>query len=161
MNTKPQAKELFELVKQSACAEFVYHLSTNMCPAHRRKKIDEIRKHLAAGDRIVCVSTRLIEAGVDLSFEGALRYMAGLDSVIQTAGRCNRNNSLTDETGKPICGKVAIFSLEDEKIGSLEELKIGQQCMERILYEIKADTIETFACYARAKATTGRPFTGA
>lgn len=141
-NTKPQAKELFELVKQISCAEFAYHLSTNMCPAHRRKKIDEIRNHLAAGDRIVCVSTRLIEAGVDLSFEGALRYMAGLDSVIQTAGRCNRNNNMTDETGKPICGKVAIFSLEDEKLGSLDELRIGQECMERVLCEIRADSEE-------------------
>ena len=139
VNTKPQAKELFELVKQSACADFVYHLSTNMCPAHRKKIIGEIRLHLSEGDRIVCISTRLIEAGVDLSFDGALRYMAGLDSVIQTAGRCNRNNELTDEKGKKICGKVAIFSVEEEKLGTLEELKIGQRCMERVLRDFPSN----------------------
>ena len=46
VNTKPQAKELFELVKESGCAEHVFHLSTNMCPAHRKNVISEIKKKL-------------------------------------------------------------------------------------------------------------------
>lgn len=140
VNTKSQAKELFELLKKSGCADFVYHLSTNMCPAHRRSVIEEMRKKLKAGERVVCVSTRLIEAGVDVSFCGALRYMAGLDSIIQTAGRCNRNDELKDSSGNKICGTVAIFAVENEKIGSLEELKIGQECMERILREFFKDS---------------------
>lgn len=140
VNTKPQSKELFELLKKSGCADFVYHLSTNMCPAHRRSAIEEMRKKLKAGERVVCVSTRLIEAGVDVSFGGALRYMAGLDSIIQTAGRCNRNGELKDSSGNKICGTVAIFAVENEKIGSLEELKIGQECMERILREVFKDS---------------------
>ncbi len=133
VNTKPQAKELFELVRESSCADYVYHLSTNMCPAHRKKVISEITQNLSCGKRIVCVSTRLIEAGVDVSFEGALRYMAGLDSIIQTAGRCNRNNELQEK------GKVAIFAYADEKLGSLEELKIAQEQMERVLREFPTD----------------------
>ncbi len=132
VNTKPQAEELYELVKERNFTDFVYHLSTNMCPAHRREKIQEIKKHLEKRDRIVCITTRLIEAGVDVSFEGALRYLAGLDSVIQTAGRCNRNN-------ERVCGTVAIWQIADEKLGSLEELKIGQACMERILREFSSE----------------------
>lgn len=139
VNTKPQAKELFELVKETGCTDYVFHLSTNMCPAHRKNVIAEIRKKLGSGEKVVCVSTRLIEAGVDLSFEGALRYLSGLDSIIQTAGRCNRNNELRDENGNLCRGKVAIFAFTDEKLGSLEELKIGQECMGRILREFSAD----------------------
>lgn len=135
VNTKSQARELFELVKNSGCADSVYHLSTNMCPIHRKEVIDTIKNELSFHRRIVCISTRLIEAGIDLSFDGALRYMAGLDSVIQTAGRCNRNGDLTDGSGKPVRGHVALFSIQNENLSSLEEVKIGQKCMERILRE--------------------------
>ncbi len=140
VNTKPQAKELFKLVEESGCADFVYHLSTNMCPEHRRTKIEEIRKKLKNGEKVACISTRLIEAGVDVSFGGALRYLAGLDSIIQTAGRCNRNNELVDKDGNTIYGRVAIFDVENEKLGSLEELKIGKKCMERVLRDFYDDT---------------------
>ena len=139
VNTKPQAKELFELIDESGCADYVYHLSTNMCPAHRKNIIKTIRDNLPLQKRIVCISTRLIEAGVDVSFESALRYMAGLDSVIQTAGRCNRNGELHDANGNAVCGKLALFALEGEKLHSLEELKIGQKCMERVLREYDSD----------------------
>ncbi len=127
VNTKPQAKELYEKVKESGCAEKVYHLSTNMCPAHRKAIFKEIEKNLADDVKVVCVSTRLIEAGVDLSFGGALRYLAGLDSIIQTAGRCNRNGECEN------LGKVTIFEVEDEKLGSVEELKLGQKVMRELL----------------------------
>ncbi len=127
VNTKPQAKELFEKIEESNCTEKVYHLSTNMCPAHRKEIFKEIKENLDKGVKVVCVSTRLIEAGVDLSFDGALRYLAGLDSIIQTAGRCNRNGKCEN------LGKVAIFEAKDEKLGSLEELKIGQKTMRELL----------------------------
>ncbi len=139
VNTKPQAKELFELIDESGCADYVYHLSTNMCPAHRKNIIKTVTDNLPLQKRIVCISTRLIEAGVDVSFESALRYMAGLDSVIQTAGRCNRNGELHDANGNAVCGKLALFALEGEKLHSLEELKIGQKCMERVLREYDSD----------------------
>lgn len=131
VNTKPQAKELFEKVKESGCAKKVYHLSTNMCPAHRKEIFSEIQENLDKGVKVICVSTRLIEAGVDLSFDGALRYLAGLDSIIQTAGRCNRNGKCEN------LGKVAIFEVEDEKLGSLEELKLGKEVMQSVLYEFQ------------------------
>lgn len=140
VNTKKQAKELFSLVKESGCADFIYHLSTNMCPAHRRKVIEEIRQHLEKNDKIVCISTRLIEAGIDLSFGGALRYLSGLDSIIQTAGRCNRNNELMNKKKEKVQGTVAIFSVENETISSLKELEIGQACMERVLREVHQES---------------------
>lgn len=139
VNTKPQAKELYDLMKESGCADYIYHLSTNMCPAHRKNVFKEISNHLASNEKVVCISTRLIEAGVDLSFAGCLRYLAGLDSIIQTAGRCNRNNELKDESGNPLCGKCAIFDLEEENLGSLEELKIGQDCILRVLRDFHKD----------------------
>jgi len=142
VNTKPQAVELFNLIKQRGCADTVYHLSTNMCPTHRKTAFSAIKKDLTAGKRIVCVSTRLIEAGVDLSFDGALRYIAGLDSIVQTAGRCNRNGELCDDAGNHICGTLAVFAVKDEKLGSLEELKTGQSKMGRILREYHADEAE-------------------
>ena len=111
-----------------------------MCPAHRRKVIEEIRQHLEKNDKIVCISTRLIEAGVDLSFGGALRYLSGLDSIIQTAGRCNRNNELMNKKKEKVQGTVAIFSVENETISSLKELEIGQACMERVLREVHQES---------------------
>ncbi len=133
VNTKPEAKELFEEVKKLHIADEYYHLSTDMCPAHRKQIINQIKSDLKNNKRVICISTRLIEAGVDLSFQGALRFTAGLDSIIQTAGRCNRNNELKDKNGNSVCGKVAIFMLEGEKLGSLEELKIGQKCIECVI----------------------------
>ena len=139
VNTKPQSVELFNLVKQSGCADKVYHLSTNMCPAHRKKVFAAINKNLSAGRRVVCVSTRLIEAGVDQSYDGALRYLAGLDSIVQTAGRCNRNGELLDDAGNHVCGTLAVFAMKNEKLGSLEDLKKGQNVMKRVLREYHID----------------------
>ena len=61
-----------------------------MCPIHRLEKIDEIRKRLSDGGRCIVVSTSLIEAGVDVDFPVVYRATCGLDSIIQAAGRCNR-----------------------------------------------------------------------
>ena len=68
----------------------LFHLSTYMYPEHRRKVLKEIRERLAAGLSCRVISTSLVEAGVDLDFESVYREVAGLDSVIQAAGRCNR-----------------------------------------------------------------------
>ncbi len=139
VNTKPQALELYTRLKsQKNVFDELYHLSTNMCPAHRRSVIKQIEKALAARKRVVCISTRLIEAGIDISFDCAIRLSAGMDSVAQTAGRCNRNGTLTDDEGHPVSGKTYIVNMKGERLGSLEELKLGQQKMERILREYAA-----------------------
>lgn len=97
--TKPQARALFEQLQER---EGVYHLSTNMYPEHRRRVLDEIRARLKAKEPCRVVSTSLVEAGVDLDFPVVYRAMAGLDSIAQAAGRCNREGRMNelDELGQ-------------------------------------------------------------
>lgn len=86
VNSRRAAQEVFQKLPQ----EGSYHLSTLMYPAHRRAVLEEIRQRLK--DDLPCrvVSTSLIEAGVDVDFPAVYREMAGLDSILQAAGRCNR-----------------------------------------------------------------------
>ncbi|MDR0641989.1 MAG: CRISPR-associated helicase Cas3' [Treponema sp.] len=144
VNTKPQAQKLYAtLIKKHPDWEIV-HLSTNMCPAHRKKIIEKLKKTLRAkAEKCVCISTRLIEAGVDIDFDAAIRFLAGFDSVIQTAGRCNRNGLLRDSLGNPINGKTYIINIVrgDENISSLKELKLGQAVMEQVLRQFHADKV--------------------
>lgn len=111
VNTKTAAAEIFRNVTQLNDEEEikakVVHLSTNMCPAHRRKAIDDIRRMLDNNERVICITTQLIEAGVDISFKCVIRSSAGLDNIAQAAGRCNRN-------GEDDCRNVYIIKLKDE-----------------------------------------------
>ncbi|HOL10703.1 MAG TPA: CRISPR-associated helicase Cas3' [Bacillota bacterium] len=99
VNTRKHAKEIFKRLKGEA-----FHLSTLMCPVHRKEVLEEIRKRLEPKNRKVCrvVSTQLIEAGVDVDFPVVYRSLAGIDSIVQSAGRCNRE-------GKSKEGKVFVF----------------------------------------------------
>lgn len=86
VNTRKCAQEVF----QHLDGEGRFHLSTLMCPYHRRIQLKNIRRRLAAGLPCRVVSTSLIEAGVDVDFPAVYREAAGLDSILQAAGRCNR-----------------------------------------------------------------------
>lgn len=85
--------------------EGFFHLSAFMIPAHRSAMLERIRKRLARKERCVVVSTHLVEAGVDVDFPEVYRELAGLDSVVQAAGRCNREGRL------PGAGTVHVFEL--------------------------------------------------
>lgn len=90
VNRRDQAQALYaKLPKEGA-----YHLSTAMCPADRREKLAQIRKRLLEGSVCRVVSTSLVEAGVDVDFPVVYRAMAGLDSIVQAGGRCNREGKL-------------------------------------------------------------------
>lgn len=137
VNTKSNAKTLFqELKKQNDNLpkelqfERLFHLSTNMCPKHRKDVLNEIKRFQSANKRFLCVSTQLIEAGVDISFPVVFRALAGLDSIIQAAGRCNRNAEREE-------GLVYIFdfSQTEEKVASIEDIKDGQTVMRVLLNE--------------------------
>ena len=98
VNTKTSARDIYLQCKQINNVE-TYHLSTNMCPAHRMAVLDQIKSCLKPWDYrlhgppkpVICISTQLIEAGVDISFGSVIRSLAGLDSIAQAAGRCNRH----------------------------------------------------------------------
>lgn len=120
LNTKTAVRKLFEELLGRNLA-LTYHLSTSMCPAHRTEKLREIR-NLLGKERIICVSTQLIEAGVDISFETVIRSLSGLDSIAQAAGRCNRHA----ESEK---GDVFIIKSADENLKHLPEIRIGSEVM--------------------------------
>jgi CRISPR-associated endonuclease/helicase Cas3 len=86
LNTTKDARELFRLLP----ANSRYHLSARLCPAHRERILTAVRARLAGGEPCQLISTQLIEAGVDVDFPIAFRALGPLDSIIQTAGRCNR-----------------------------------------------------------------------
>lgn len=106
VNLKRHAFRLLDELISSA-SEGIFHLSTNMCPAHRQTVLDEVRQRLDDKKPCRLVSTQCIEAGVDVDFPFMLRALAPLDAIAQAAGRCNRN-------GKATTGQVRVFVPEDE-----------------------------------------------
>ncbi len=86
-----------------------FHLSALMCPAHRLDVLSRVRQTLREG--VVCrvVSTQLVEAGVDIDFPVVFRALAGVDSLAQAAGRCNREGRRRDADGREIPGQFVVF----------------------------------------------------
>lgn len=105
VNTKVQAQALYE----GLAGEGNFHLSTFMTPTHRRRRLEEIRQRLNDGLPCRVISTSLVEAGVDLDFPCVYREEAGLDSMIQAAGRCNREGKLP-----PDDAKVYLFRADEQ-----------------------------------------------
>jgi CRISPR-associated endonuclease/helicase Cas3 len=138
VNTKSSARSVYQAVLQRSNAT-VYHLSTNMCPAHRLKVLEEIKDKLKPkkAEPIICVSTQLIEAGVDIDFGAVIRYLAGMDSIAQAAGRCNRHGV------RKSLGNVWIVNPKQENTDRLKDIKIGIEKAERVLRDFK-DSPEKF-----------------
>lgn len=127
VNTKEAAYRLSQEIKKKASEDVkIVHLSTIMCPEHRRECINEMKAELHK-QRIICVTTPLIEAGVDISFPCVIRSLASLASVVQAAGRCNRNDDYHR------CCNVYLLELNEERLGSLQEIQIGQKVTRQIL----------------------------
>lgn len=105
-NTKKKAIALFDCLEKRSEIP-VLHLSTNMCQIHRMEIINKVRQMLKNGEKLILCSTQLIEAGVDLDFPVVFRELAPLESIIQSAGRCNREGKLKE-------GQVYLFQLEDK-----------------------------------------------
>ena len=126
VNTKVWAKTLYQHCSETLDEKVVFHLSTNQCAAHRQEMLKAIRERLDNKQPVLCISTQLIEAGVDVDFAYVIRFVAGLDSIAQAAGRCNRNGKLTDQNGKSIKGQVDVVNPDKETIQSLVEIKEGQ-----------------------------------
>lgn len=128
-NTKETARSLYTQLKQRFGEYQVFHLSTSMCMAHRRQTLSQINAALKSRQKTLCVSTQLVESGVDFSFESVIRVAAGLDNIAQAAGRCNRSNEY-----ERIC-KVYIVNLKSgwESLGMLQEIAAAQRCTNKLL----------------------------
>ncbi len=125
VNTKRMARDVYGMLKNRCGSDVLLtHLSTNMCSIHRASKLGEIVSSLGKR-RVVCVSTQLIEAGVDVDFDVVIRSMAGLDSIAQAAGRCNRN-------ARRDVGDVYVIRT-DENLSHLEDIAEGCRCSEVVL----------------------------
>jgi CRISPR-associated endonuclease/helicase Cas3 len=108
VHLRKDAKGLAELLPP----EGRHHLSALMCAAHRLKVLDDVREALEAKRVCRVVATQLVEAGVDIDFPVVYRTLAGLDSLTQAAGRCNREGRLVDDSGQPMPGRFIVFRAE-------------------------------------------------
>ncbi len=147
VNSRKAAQELFALLPE----EGRFHLSTLMYPAHRQKILAEIRRRLKNGELCRVVSTSLIEAGVDVDFPAVYREMAGLDSILQAAGRCNREGKRTAQSSI-----VTVFHREapapplfQMNIGAAVEAMAGGDSLDR------PDTISHYFRSLRAFVGSG------
>jgi len=128
VNTKDWARKLYQSLQPSTFQDEIFHLSTNLCPAHRKELLVKIRERLDKGLPVLCISTQLIEAGVDVDFASVIRFLAGLDSIAQAAGRCNRN-------GLREASVVHVVNPLNENIGRLKDISAGRDVAQRVLSE--------------------------
>ncbi|MDQ0300596.1 CRISPR-associated endonuclease/helicase Cas3 [Salibacterium salarium] len=132
LNTKSVVKQLYMLLKEKEMGASIYHLSTSMCAAHRQDMLKEIHSKLENEEPVICVTTQLIEAGVDIDFDCVIRSLAGLDSIAQAAGRCNRN-------GKKELQYVYVMDHLEENLKHLSEIRIGKEISMKLLKSLKKD----------------------
>lgn len=134
VNTKQWAQQLFHSCKEYVDRRCLFHLSTSLCPAHRKLKLKKIKRHLHWKLPVMCISTQLIEAGVDVDFSSVIRFLAGLDSIAQAAGRCNRN-------GRGPQATVHVVNPDQENIDMLHDIKEGRDKALRIFSESSDDLL--------------------
>lgn len=121
VNTRRHAQALYRLLPESGEN---FHLSALMCPVHREQTLLIVRARLQAKEPVRLISTQLIEAGVDIDFPRAFRALAGIDSIAQAAGRCNRNGLLST-------GELHVFRSEHQRAEAYfrETAQIAQQVL--------------------------------
>lgn len=135
LNTKGDARKLYEQCRPIECEKAF--LTTDLCPAHRLSILARLRKNLDPETKqlTLCVSTQLIEAGVDVSFDCVIRAAAGMDSIIQAAGRCNRNRE------NPTPQSVFVVDVKGEKLSRLPTIKDGKEISARVFREHQGDNL--------------------
>jgi len=123
VNTRGRARKLYDLLCKNGTQNY-FHLSANMCPEHRSEKLKNIKQTLEEKKPCKVISTQVIEAGVDIDFPIVYREIAGIDSIAQAAGRCNRENRLYPNRGRvfvfePEAGIVQIFRQQVDSTGEV------------------------------------------
>ena len=127
LNTKSMVNKLFDELKPLLPFDCpVFCLTTYLCQQHRNDVLNEIDQRLKAGQPLICISTQLIEAGVDLSFDCVVRDLAGLPSIAQAAGRCNRH-------GESNCRPVYLIECAGENLDALPEIYDGREITRELL----------------------------
>ena len=148
LNTKRAARNLYKMLLEDLGNNFnIYLLNTDFCPEHRKDILNEIKAKLSEGVAVKLVSTQLIEAGVNVDFKRLIRSYAGIDSLIQAIGRCNRYGLLKE-------GIVKLVNMGfEENLNYLESIQYKKDITEIILNkktgEIDIDKLndEFFARY--------------
>ena len=137
VNTKKWAQELYQYCKaQNVPCEALFHLSTHQCAEHRKAIFDTIKGRLKNGEPVICISTQLIEAGVDISMACVIRALGGLDSIVQAAGRCNRHG---EKEGK---GQVWVLNLQEQDFTQiLPDIQAGKTHAERMFRDFAGQDI--------------------
>lgn len=146
VNSRKSAFRLYDTLRSDS----VFHLSTLMYPEHRKSVLKEIRRRVACGEPCVTVSTSLIEAGVDVDFPVVFREECGLDSVLQAAGRCNREGKRdpsksvvtvfrTDEKTPPVFAiPISAYRLTENSFDDISS-KEAVSCYFTELLSLKGD----------------------
>lgn len=137
VNTRKRAQQLYRKLK----GEGVYHLSTTMYPVHRRRILETIRSRLKDGKPCILISTSLVEAGVDLDFQSVYRQLSGVDSMIQAAGRCNREGKRSREESK-----VFIFQFDEKESapGQRQQIDISENLLAEGRELSSLDSVEEY-----------------
>ena len=139
LNTKSMVNKLFDALTPlmpDGCPLFC--LTTWLCQQHRGDVLNQITRRLdeyrqsSQGQPFICISTQLIEAGVDLSFDCVVRDLAGLPSIAQAAGRCNRH-------GSDVCRPVYLIECAGENLNSLPEIYDGREITRTLLAQLPSD----------------------
>ena len=134
VNLTRQAHDLFKKLAD-IFSDVVFHLSARMCPKHRADMLNTVRQRLNDGMPTILVATRVVEAGVDISFPVVYRDCCGLDSLAQAAGRCNRH-------GENSIGKVYYYeSIDSEIPASFTDLRDGIYAMKDLMYQTEFSDI--------------------
>ncbi len=130
-NTKAEAAKIFHQLSTGGMN--VFFLSAGMCMAHRKKSLKQIMEELHASKPMICVSTQVIEAGIDISFDTVIRMSAGLDNIVQCAGRCNRNGE------HPEPQLVHILTHADQKLGPLKGIAEQQNALNCLIAQFRKE----------------------
>lgn len=122
VNLKRHARMLYDAVCARCAPDTVFFLTADLCPAHRSRVLEQVKNRLANGQPCRLVATQCVEAGVDLDFPVLYRALAPLESLIQAAGRCNRNGDRPD-------GRMTVFLPEGDRLYPSNDYGRGAQCV--------------------------------
>lgn len=139
VNSRRHARALTDRLAETE--NEVFHLSANMCGDHRSQTVAEIKLRLSDNQPCKVISTTVMEAGVDVDFEFVMRAEAGLDSIAQASGRCNRE-------GRRELGRVEVFAVDSKSYPVLDFVREGISALHQIMPEHQSDLLAPAAIEA-------------